>query len=549
MGLRIVGGPGAGASALMGAAAALLSHGIVLDLNEESNWHGEKICNAEMNLNGEGNWAGGQDWNGEIDSTTGQDRERTIVASNARAALSASTPALLPLPPPPRPPLLPPLWCARLPATALFWVHPTQAISRLRDCLAACLAHAPSLLFLDGLDAAAPAPPAGDDPASPSPAGIPSLAEAIAELLLAFGRDPRSRAVCFVATCHGDETLAGCLTQPGLFECALSLAPLDTGGREAALRAMALARGLRVARGAMAAAAGATEGFTAGELNGVMRGAAAAAAARGLEARGEGRRRGLGASGLPEGVGERVSEQEGRGTGSGPALDADGQRELQRGGQTVIPAGGIPSPSSSGVARPLLLCAIDFRRAIAHACRASDRPAPLAPPGGIGGGGGGGRGGGVRGGVGESGRGGRGGRRGNGAGVRGGRWSRARGLDTVGGLRAAKETLREALLLPLAHPALFALAPLRLRSGALLHGPAGCGKTMLARAVAEESGLPFICIQVRLEGGKLGYSWVGGWRGHCLGLCCMGRRDVGKQYWQGRWLEIWGCRLYAYRWV
>jgi len=50
------------------------------------------------------------------------------------------------------------------------------------------------------------------------------------------------------------------------------------------------------------------------------------------------------------------------------------------------------------------------------------------------------------------------------------------------------------VLLPLRHPASFAAAPLRLRSGALLHGPPGCGKTLLARAVAAESGLPFISV-------------------------------------------------------
>mmetsp|Transcript_41169 Transcript_41169/g.126871 ORF Transcript_41169/g.126871 Transcript_41169/m.126871 type:complete len:82 (-) Transcript_41169:503-748(-) len=60
-------------------------------------------------------------------------------------------------------------------------------------------------------------------------------------------------------------------------------------------------------------------------------------------------------------------------------------------------------------------------------------------------------------------------------------------------MAAAKEALTQAVLLPLRHPASFAAAPLRLRSGALLHGPPGCGKTLLARGPsldAAESGPP-----------------------------------------------------------
>ena len=45
------------------------------------------------------------------------------------------------------------------------------------------------------------------------------------------------------------------------------------------------------------------------------------------------------------------------------------------------------------------------------------------------------------------------------------------------------------------YPELFANCPLRLRSGLLLYGAPGTGKTLLAGAVAKECGLNFISIK------------------------------------------------------
>eukprot|EP00887_Chlorella_sp_A99_P002124 scaffold21.g2124.t1 len=59
------------------------------------------------------------------------------------------------------------------------------------------------------------------------------------------------------------------------------------------------------------------------------------------------------------------------------------------------------------------------------------------------------------------------------------------GWEDVGGLAEVRAALHEALELPLRHAALVAGAPLRLRTGCLLYGPPGCGKThAVAAAVA-----------------------------------------------------------------
>jgi transitional endoplasmic reticulum ATPase len=67
--------------------------------------------------------------------------------------------------------------------------------------------------------------------------------------------------------------------------------------------------------------------------------------------------------------------------------------------------------------------------------------------------------------------------------------------EDIGGLEEAKQALKEAIEWPLKYPKLFEEAGAKPPKGILLHGPPGSGKTLLAKAVANESGVNFISVK------------------------------------------------------
>jgi transitional endoplasmic reticulum ATPase len=64
--------------------------------------------------------------------------------------------------------------------------------------------------------------------------------------------------------------------------------------------------------------------------------------------------------------------------------------------------------------------------------------------------------------------------------------------EDVGGLKHALERVREMVELPLKRPDLFARLGVEAPKGVMIYGPPGCGKTLIARAVASETQAHFI---------------------------------------------------------
>jgi len=77
--------------------------------------------------------------------------------------------------------------------------------------------------------------------------------------------------------------------------------------------------------------------------------------------------------------------------------------------------------------------------------------------------------------------------------------------DDIGGLEDTKRQLQEMILYPLEHPEKFLKFGMSPSRGVLFYGPPGCGKTLLAKAIATECSSNFISI----KGPELLTMWFG----------------------------------------
>lgn len=78
--------------------------------------------------------------------------------------------------------------------------------------------------------------------------------------------------------------------------------------------------------------------------------------------------------------------------------------------------------------------------------------------------------------------------------------------ESVGGLQEAKQALQDLVEMPIKHSDLIRRFGLPSARGALLYGPPGCGKTLLAKVVAAKCGANFLCV----NGPQLLDKWLGG---------------------------------------
>merc|ERR1712086_195531 len=77
--------------------------------------------------------------------------------------------------------------------------------------------------------------------------------------------------------------------------------------------------------------------------------------------------------------------------------------------------------------------------------------------------------------------------------------------DDIGGLEDTKRALQETILYPIDHPEKFEKFGMTPSRGVLFYGPPGCGKTLLAKAVASECSANFVSI----KGPELLTMWFG----------------------------------------
>ena len=75
----------------------------------------------------------------------------------------------------------------------------------------------------------------------------------------------------------------------------------------------------------------------------------------------------------------------------------------------------------------------------------------------------------------------------------------------IGGQHDLKKKLEQAIIWPIKYADSFRRLSIKAPRGLLMYGPPGCSKTMIAKALATETGLNFIAV----KGPELFSKWVG----------------------------------------
>jgi vacuolar protein-sorting-associated protein 4 len=94
-------------------------------------------------------------------------------------------------------------------------------------------------------------------------------------------------------------------------------------------------------------------------------------------------------------------------------------------------------------------------------------------------------------------------------------------MDEIAGLDEAKQAIHDAILAPMKHPELFKGKARQPWKGILLYGPAGCGKTLIAKAVASEVNATFF----NVSAGNIVSKWLGESERLVLNLFKMAREN------------------------
>ena len=328
---------------------------------------------------------------------------------------------------------------------------PRPAIRAIRAAIREAAIRAPAVVALTNLDAIAPSADAGGN-TTHSFGGFTAgdvVAEALGDAMddLAAGgenggENSSSARIAWLATASSPDAVAPAALASGRFDRDAELKPPDSRRRlAAAIREEAARRGAVLDAGAATSAAERAEGFDASDVARLVERAAHEAATREMTRRADDER----AAANDDAAGESSA--------SGPPF-----RSASGASVSFAP----PPPA-------LAVTASDFARAARGLV--SSRVRALAS--------------------------------GSGAGsvlddVEDDASSNVRMLRPiarVGGLASVKAQLDEALALPSRAPEVFASAPLRLRTGCLLYGPPGCGKTLVALQAIKEAGVRCVAVK------------------------------------------------------